>query len=259
VGDEETKVAGRPKEPGLRTRIRVALASVAGAVLLSAVGALVLSTPAGAYGIGPQAGEGRDDGIGIQAFWFVRPDDHVVFKDIGGQCDHAKVFPDTTVRDLITQSRLGFYLYTANGSGSCFFKESNAQYRVVVTEPSGKTLWTDINVTENGFSSRTYRVDCYGDGATLPCRGESRFVYDDHMGPGVWFGTPSGPSGYTYCSPDGYSCDNLPRKSISVAYGADGRFTYASADVRYYGVLICPPPFRGDPAPGWYKSCFSKP
>jgi hypothetical protein len=87
----------------------------------------------------------------------------------------------------------------------------------VVTEPSGKTLWTDINVTENGFSSRTYRVDCFGGGATLSCRGESRFVYDDHMGPGVWFGTPSGPSGYTFCSPDEYRCDNLPRESISVA------------------------------------------
>ncbi len=32
--------------------------------------------------------------------------------------------------------------------------------------------------------------------------------------------------------------------------------TLGLAGVSYDGVLICPPPFLGDPAPGWYKSCF---
>ena len=249
---------------GHRRSIRPALlASAAGAVLLSTVGALVLSTPAGAYEIGPLAGQDRDDGIGIQAFWFLGPDDHVAFKDIGGQCDRAKVYPDTTVRNLIPKSNLGFYLYSAYSGGSCLVKESNAQYRVEVTEPSGKTLWTDINVTENGYGSRTYRVDCYGDRATLPCHPDSRFLYHSvaQMGPLVWFGTPSGPSGYTWCSPEDYSCSNLPRRTVSVAYGADGRFVYRSDDVSRYGIYPCSTNqfFGQDPAPGWYKSCYYKP
>jgi hypothetical protein len=238
---------------------RTLLASAAGAILLSTVGALVLSTPAGAYEIGPLAGQDRDDGIGIQAFWFLGSNDHVTFKDIGGQCDRAKVYPDTTVGNLIPKSRLGLYLYTAYSGGSCFFEESNAQFRVDVTEPSGKTLWTNINVTENGNSSRTYRVDCYGNNATLPCHPDSRFVYDSHMGPLVWFGTPSGPSGYTWCSPEGYSCSNLPPRTISVAYGADGRFVYRT-DYSGYGLYPCSNSqfFGQDPAPGWYKSCYYK-
>jgi hypothetical protein len=283
-------VTGRSEEPGTGTTIReiwgcvrrdrfansrrgsgghrrpvrrTLLASIAGTVLLSTVGALVLSTAAGAHEIGPLAGQDRDDGIGIQAFWFLRPDDRVAFKDIGGQCDRAKVYPDTTVRDLTPKSHLGFYLYTAYSGGSCLFKESNAQYRVDITEPSGRTLWTNINVTENGYGSRSYRVDCYGDRATLPCHPDSRFLYHSvsQMGPLVWFGAPSGPSGYTWCSPEGYSCSNLPRRTTSVAYGADGRFVYRSEDVSRYGIYPCSTGqfFGQDPAPGWYKSCYYKP
>lgn len=237
------------------------LASLAGALLVSTVGALALGTPAGAYEIGPQSGEDGSDGIGIQAFWFVQPDDHVTFKDIGGQCDRAKVSPNTTVRDLIPKSGLGFYLYTASVKGSCFFERSWAQYRVEVSEPSGKTLWTDINVTENSWSSRSYRVDCYGDHATLPCHPDSRFEYHttSEMGPLVWFGNPSTPSGYTWCSPQGFSCLNL-RGTVSMAYGADGRFGYWTEHLstERSGLVPCPLSWIGDPARGWYKSCFYK-
>lgn len=247
--------SGGHRRPARRTR----LASVATAVLLSTVGALALSTPAEAHNIGPIAGSDGYDGIGIQPFWFLPPSDRVSFKDIGGQCDRDKVYPSETVGDLIPRS-LGFYLYTAYGGGLCALEESNAQFRVDVTEPSGQTLWTNINVTENGWNSRTYRVDCYGPNASLPCRSDSRFQYT-HFGPAVWFGTPVEPSGYTWCSPEDYSCSGLPRTTITVAYGADGRFAYRHEFASQHGdIYPCSTSqfFGQDPAPGFLKSCYYK-
>jgi hypothetical protein len=110
---------------------------------------------------------------------FVSPADRVTFCDIGGNCDRAKVYPSASVGSQIGARFAGFYLYTAYSAGSCFVESSNAQYRVDVTQPSGRTLWTNINVTETSWSSREYRVDPYGIGATLPCKGETCLQYSE--------------------------------------------------------------------------------
>ena len=54
VRDEGTRVAGRPKQPALRTRIRAALAAVVGAVLLSAVDAGFSALRPGRTGSAPK-------------------------------------------------------------------------------------------------------------------------------------------------------------------------------------------------------------
>ena len=244
--------SGGHRRPARRTL----LASVA-AVLLSTVGALALSTPAAAHNIGPIAGSDGYDGIGIQPFWFLPPSDRVSFKDIGGQCDRDKSYPSETVSQLLPKSS-ALYLYSAYAGGSCAFESSHAQYRVDVTEPSGKTLWTDINVTETSWSSRTYRVDCYGTNATLPCRSDSRFQHSS-FGPTALFGTTTGPSGYTWCAPEDFSCSGLPGTLITVAYGADGRFAYRHEFASQHGdIYPCGTSqfFGQDPAHGFLKSCY---
>lgn len=233
---------------------RTLLASVAGTVLLSMFGVLAVSTRAGADDLGPVGG--GYDRIGIRAFWFLPPSDRVSFKDIGGQCDRDKSYPSETVSQLLPKSS-ALYLYSAYAGGSCAFESSHAQYRVDVTEPSGKTLWTDINVTETSWSSRTYRVDCYGTNATLPCRSDSRFQHSS-FGPTALFGTTTGPSGYTWCAPEDFSCSGLPGTLITVAYGADGHFVHRSEDVSRSGIYPCSTSqfFGQDPAHGFLKSCY---
>jgi hypothetical protein len=236
--------------------MRGVLAAV-GAVLLSVAGGAFSAPAQAAYRIGPQGGADGYDGIGIQPFWFVSAADHVTFSDIGGSCDRAKVYPSESVGSQIGARFLGFYLYTAYAGGSCFFEGSNAQFRVEVTEPSGGKLWTNINVTETSFSSRKYRVDCYGNNATLPCKGETRLQYSQ-MGPVVWFGDPGGPSGYTWCSVEGYGCTGPPAyATISEAYGANGHFVYRTETLGRSSLFSCTG-YGRDPAPGFLKSCLYK-
>jgi hypothetical protein len=237
-----------------RTAVRGVLTAVIGAAVLCAVGGGVFTAAAEAYSIGPGGGYDHDDGVGIQPFWFLPASDHVTFSDLGGHCDREKVFPSESVGKQIETRFDGFYLYSAVADGECRWEASNAQFRVDVTEPSGRTLWSDINVTETSWSSREYRVACYGDYATLPCKGdETRFQYS-HWGPGVWFGDPGGPGGYTWCAVEGYGCDLPTEATISVAYGADGRFSYRTDYTGRSGIISCSD-FR-DPAPGFLKSCF---
>ncbi|MEO6703803.1 MAG: hypothetical protein ABI140_17090 [Jatrophihabitantaceae bacterium] len=61
-----------------------------------------------------------------------------------------------------------------------------------------------------------------------------------------------GPAGYTYCSADNGTC--VAGGSVTVAYGANGRYTYRAAG----GSISCNSATLGDPGGSGAKSCFYK-
>lgn len=71
--------------------------------------------------------------------------------------------------------------------------------------------------------------------------------------PGVVKACYSGPTAYTWCSGESQNCA-LPGTS-SVAYGANGRFSYRTLS----GTFSCSNATFGDPAPGLAKACYVGP
>ena len=65
---------------------------------------------------------------------------------------------------------------------------------------------------------------------------------------------PIGPSGYTYCAPEGSPCTLTG--TMNVAFGVDGKFEYLTNKT---GTIQCTnTTFGGDPAPHITKACFVK-
>jgi hypothetical protein len=192
-------------------------------------------------------------------------------KDIGGNCDSK----DFSVKALSPDPSRGvsqtFRVFEARDGGSCQYEGSNGQFLVTLYQHNGKTAQVKLNVTQYDGPRSGYKATCY-EKRGINCTGDNFGKATGNGGAGgagasvnLYFwptdftGADIGPAGYTYCTDGGSACD-IPQtgQAISVAYGANGKFTYKNLAANH-GSFNCGVAFFGnDPIFGTIKGCFYK-
>jgi hypothetical protein len=220
------------------------------------VGAAVLSISAIGFATASPAIAGQSP-IGIKATWNYPANYRVEFQQIGANCVRNEVSPKGTVGELSKSSVLHLFDDHTGSfpTDACWRETQNVQYKVTFTSPTGASAWTNINVTSSGrggIEGQYYRVDCYGDNATLGCAGDGARVTTQ---PGVRFGPAAPAGGYTFCSLENTTC-NVPNQSAkTVAYGVAGHFLYWNMDGGETSIP-CDNATWGDPQVQAVKACW---
>jgi hypothetical protein len=195
----------------------------------------------------------------------------ISLKDIGGNCDSK----DFTYRALVPDPSRGisqtFRVFEAKDGGSCQFEGTNSQYLVTLYQSGGKTAQVKLNVTQYDGPRSGYKATCY-EARGISCTGDNFGKKTTNGGAGgagesanLYFwptnftGADIGPAGYVYCTEVGNACD-IPKngQAVSIAYGANGKFTYKNEPANF-GSFTCGLAFFGnDPLFGTVKACFYK-
>ncbi len=193
----------------------------------------------------------------------------ISLKDIGGNCDQK----DFTYRALTpgqTVSQIN-RLFVSRDVGSCQFEGSNSQYLVTLYQTSGKTARVKLNVTQYDGPRSGYKATCY-EAQGISCTGDNFGKVATNGGAGgngasvnLYFwpinfvGAKMGPTDYIYCTEENAS-SAIPQtdRAVTIAYGANGKYTYKEMPANY-GSFQCALPFFGnDPIFGTLKACWYK-